>query len=879
VNTRRNTIRAALALGTGVLFAWGAGCGNGDDNAVTLPPADAGPSDGTLGDGFVPEGGPADAGVDAMAVTFTIDTTHGPARQFKPSASPQRVSPLIYGINAGIDGNSASAYFTAAATRFGLVRQGGDSLSPWNWTNNYSNSGSDYCFFQSSGNGGTALAGLLTTRGDTIPAAQARGEAFLATVPIGDYVSAAYDNATVTCPVTASNCNGGTTASTRVNSGNLPFPLADGGGPAFVPNAASKPGGAFCLCPPGGPCDGGCAPAAAPVYQDEFVHFLKTGYADGGSPLLFDLDNEPNYWGGTHPELWPSTGDLPCQTYSVTYDDIVNRNIEFATAVKAEWPEAVVLGPVVAADGLVYGHTYVDPPAPSEFLDYYLAHLAAASASAGHALIDALDVHFYTNALGGSQPPTNAQCMQTPRLFWDPNYKSLSANATANLDFGWTGVNGYFNREWYPRRLIPRLLAKIDAAYGDAGSPAPGLALTEYNNGCESNIAGGVAQADMLGILGREGMYAAAAFPLNGLWNSYLLAAFDLYRNYDGQGAVVGDTSVLATTSDPVDTSVYAFTQSDDASSVDLVAVNKAAAPVIARVQVTTATTFGHARAYALVDGAAAVVPAAPLPLECAAGVCTLAYTMPPTSATTLVLAAGDDAGPGAVTYVKVDDMEKGTSGPIDLPAPPSTSPGEWFEYVTPASGSSTIAPTPFAYTALSSPHATMPGVSSAHAAHVTCSIAASNGVCQMGFTIAGAENGGAFVKAPVDLTGYAGITFWGRSDTSSTVDVQFPDVDTDPAGGRCGQDDASADQCYDHYEQPASFAPQWQQFTVYFGGLHQAGAPFAWGYTPASGSFDPSQVYGMQFSVASGTLSSGAALQADLWIDDIYLIQRAPAP
>jgi hypothetical protein len=58
-----------------------------------------------------------------------------------------------------------------------------------------------------------------------------------------------------------------------------------------------------------------------------------------------------------------------------------------------------------------------------------------------------------------------------------------------------------------------------------------------------------------------------------------------------------------------------------------------------------------------------------------------------------------------------------------------------------------------------------------------------------------------------------------------------------------------------------------------------QAGAPFAWGYTPVSGAFDPSRVFGMQFSVASGALSSGAALQADLWVDDIYLIQRAPAP
>jgi hypothetical protein len=41
-------------------------------------------------------------------------------------------------------------------------------------------------------------------------------------------------------------------------------------------------------------------------------------------------------------------------------------------------------------------------------------------------------------------------------------------------DFEWTGVNGYFNREWYPRRLIPRLLGKIAAAYSGKATAAPG---------------------------------------------------------------------------------------------------------------------------------------------------------------------------------------------------------------------------------------------------------------------------------------------------------------------------------------------------------------------------------------------------------------------
>ncbi len=55
------------------------------------------------------------------------------------------------------------------------------------------------------------------------------------------------------------------------------------------------------------------------------------------------------------------------------------------------------------------------------------------------------------------------------------------------------------------------------------------------------------------------------------------MAAYDLYRNYDGKGSVVGDTAVKATTTDSKDTSVYAFTHADDAAAVEVVAVNKQA--------------------------------------------------------------------------------------------------------------------------------------------------------------------------------------------------------------------------------------------------------------------------------------------------------------
>jgi len=561
------------------------------------------------------------------SITFTIDMAKGPVRQFQPPAQPATISPYVYGING-------FGTFVARATRWGLIRQGGDAFTAWNWTTNDTNSGSDYCFYQ--GNGGVSgVAGSLVQGGDSIPNAQAKGEAFLATVPILEHVSSTVGNNTgidSLCPQEASNCNGGMAESTGINSGNLDFVSTDPNSQAFVPNIASK-GAAFCTCP-GPACGSGCSvPTTGTVFADELANYLRVSYGAGLSPILLMLDNEPNYWGGTHPELWPYMGALPCQTSTVTYDDIVSRDKAFAAAIKTAWPTATLLGPVVAQEGIVFAHTVSDPHLPMEFSDYYLAQMAAASASFGRPLIDSFDVHYYNS---GSTDP--AQCVQNPRMFWDPSYTSLSPSATDQIDFGYSGPNGYFDTSWYPRQVIPRLLRKIANAYGSA--QAPGLSFSEYSSGCEDGIAGGVAEADNLGIFGREGVFAATAWPLQSLMGNYLVAAFDAYRNYDGNGAIVGDTAVSALTSDATNSSVYAFAQSTDAGVVDLVLINKAPASTTASISIAHSPQLSAASAYNLVDGAASVVPAlgGAQGLSCGGGVCVLGYTMPALSVTTLAL-------------------------------------------------------------------------------------------------------------------------------------------------------------------------------------------------------------------------------------------------
>lgn len=593
--------------------------------------------------------GSSSSGGTTSGVVFTIDLCAGPARQYDPPAAPQTVPDYVYGINAGS--------YVATATRWGMIRQGGDDDSAYNWTVDYTNSGADYCYYQGAATTNGNLAGRYTDpTGDTIPAALAKGEAFLATVPILDYVAATYDrntgwdtaaNASDVCPGPDSLCSNrsGQVSANVVDKSEgdpgfgatLTFAYAnDGtstptGSPAFIANVMSKDG-TFCSCAPGAKTCAGCKVSTNPVAQDEFVNFLKVNYASGGAPVFFDLDNEPNYWVGTHPELYPND----CSKGSVPWDDVVTRNVNAATAVKKTWPAAKVFGPVVAGDGMAYGGDYNSPDfvaGTEEFSDYYLQKLAAASVTAGQALVDVFDVHYYTV---GS---TDAECLESPRLFWDPNATDISAAETNTLDFNY-GDHSYWDMYWYPRQTIPRLQKKVAAAYSGKSTTAPGLSFSEYNPGCETAISGGVAEADLLGIFGREGVSAASAWPLKPATGNYLVAAFDLYRNYDGHGSTVGDTAVRSTTSDTKNTSVYAFTHGGDATLVEVVAINKLATSQAVTIQIAPAPALHTATLYNLVAASPAVtaVSGAAPAVTCACNACSLTLTMPATSATTVVL-------------------------------------------------------------------------------------------------------------------------------------------------------------------------------------------------------------------------------------------------
>jgi hypothetical protein len=510
-------------------------------------------------------------------VVFAVDTSQG----------MWAISQDIYGMNS--PGPKVPVDPTLRATS---ERLGGNRLSAYNWENNASNAGKDY-HYQNDGYLSTSNAAGDAVR-FVMDDAWAMGGGTVVTVPIGDYVS-------------ADKSPGG---DVRGDAGTSYLASR------FRKNVAAK-GAAF--SDPPDPTDGF-------VYQDEFVAWAK-GCA-GNVPLFFCLDNEPDLWKETHAEIHPD---------AVTYAELCKRTVDFASAIKAVWPAAPILGFVSYGwNGYTSLQNAPDVAGKGEFVDYFLAQMKTAEDSAGHRLVDYLDLHWYPEAKGGGArivfdaAPTDATKlaayqearMQAPRSLWDPSYKETSWISDTLKG---AAIN-----------LIPRMQQKIAAKY-----PGTKLAFTEWNYGGGTDITGAIAAADVLGIFGREHVDMAHIWPLSSK-EPFVGAGVRAFRNYDGQSGEFGDIGIAASNTDTVNTSVYASLSSSNPNQVVVVAINKKSTPVTAGIRVAHPGSLTSSKAYVLAGTSPDLVAA---PALAAPAVNAFTYAMPARSVSVLVFVA-----PGGAT-------------------------------------------------------------------------------------------------------------------------------------------------------------------------------------------------------------------------------------
>ncbi|HEX8153166.1 MAG TPA: glycoside hydrolase family 44 protein [Thermoanaerobaculia bacterium] len=286
-------------------------------------------------------------------------------------------------------------------------------------------------------------------------------------------------------------------------------------------------------------------------HQGNWVqHMIDTfGSAAAGGVRYFSLDNEPGLWSFDHWDVHPT---------GTSYNEVWAKMSELGALIRQKEPAAVITaGEEWGWSGYFMSGLDIENGNNADrnahggkpYYDWLLDQAKAYEQSTGVRIIDVWTAHYYPQA-GEFWSGDTSTAMQnlrnrSTRSLWDPNY----------VDESWIGGTEVGGAKV---RLIPRLKEWVANHY-----PGTQIGITEYNWGVDDHINGGTTQADILGIFGREGVDMAVRWGTPDV-NSFAARAFQMYRNYDGNGAKFGNTSVSATAPNVDEVSAFASVRSSD---------------------------------------------------------------------------------------------------------------------------------------------------------------------------------------------------------------------------------------------------------------------------------------------------------------------------
>jgi hypothetical protein len=561
---------------------------------------------------------PLEADIATLTIAAPVATT-GPALTVDAGSPTHAISPNIYGINDyGLD---QSIY---AAVNLPIERWGGDATTRYNYLVDADNSAADYYFensFPSTTGYPVSSQFDMQVKQDEMTSTKT-----LATVPLIGYTTQRIS----ACSYSVAKYG----AQTSVDPNNKDC------GTGILQTAV---GGSTTIN--NDPTD--TSVAIDQTFVGGWVKFLdgQFGNASNGGVAIYGLDNEPEYWSGIHKDVHPNP---------MSYDELSQKGIAYAAAIKAQDSGALVTGPVISnwsdffysaldiANG--YNHSPSCPQAdPTDrlahgnipLIEYYLQQFQAYDTANNVRLLDYVDLHTYFAAPGAAFALSGDTTLQQARLnstrvFWDPTYTDPDYTDPTN-----TTCNG----APYPPNLINLMKGWVANDY-----PGTKLAITEYNWGGQEAINGALAQADILGIFGREGLDLGTLWgppvPIKSVQQPGIIA-FEAFTNYDGKNGQFGDTAVTSTSGDQSMLSVYGATRSGD-HKLTVVVINKGYADLTSTLSLANLTTTQSAQSY-LYSGTnlSAIIPQANVVVTAPTGAgapSTLSTLFPAQSITILVI-------------------------------------------------------------------------------------------------------------------------------------------------------------------------------------------------------------------------------------------------
>lgn len=463
------------------------------------------------------------------------------------------INPLIYG----------TAYATTEQLlelNAPLNRSGGNNTTRYNWQLNADNRANDW-YFQS-----IPFANQPGELGDTFIQNSKNGNAQpLLTVPIIDWIAKVGPNREklASFSIAKYGAQTGNDAQWFPDAGNGirtngQFVTGNDKTDANVPNSVA--------------------------FQRSWIQHLinRWGNSQGNGLRYYILDNEHSIWHSTHRDVQPT---------GATMDETFARMRDYGAMIKSQDANAQILAPEEWGWGgyLYSGYdqwyapthnwTYPDRAAHGnmDYMPWLLQQFRNYETQNGRRLLDVFTLHYYPQ--GGEYSNDTSSAMQarrnrSTRSLWDPNY----------TDETW--INDKV-------KLVPRMKSWVAEYY-----PNTKIGLTEYSWGAENHINGATAQADIYGILGREGMDLATR------WTTPETAtptfkAMKMYRNYDGQNRGFGDVSVSATVPNPDEVSAFAAVRTTD-GLLTIMVVNKTANASAATINLSNYTNNGTAELWQL---------------------------------------------------------------------------------------------------------------------------------------------------------------------------------------------------------------------------------------------------------------------------------------
>jgi hypothetical protein len=591
-------------------------------------------------------------------LTLTVDA----GTQTRP------INPDIYGMDAYLlDGTAADAT-AVTPTHISIDRWGGDSTERYNYQLDVTNSIADYYFENSMGNGGDGWLAVsnVSAFDALVESNNSNGIKTLGTVPVlgwvaKDSTSCAFPQATYPNQVSysPSGCgNGmypnGVNGCTNTNgcyiTGNNPL-VTSIAEPAPAPPAVSAVNAAW--------ANATWAGGWVTSLVNKFGPGNPTG-AVGKGVAIYDLDNEPTWW---------DSNDVDVHPVPFSYDEVTNGGIGTALAIKTSDPTAQVSGPVIdfwwayfyskkdIESGWGSGPCYQPWSNPTDrkahggapFIEYYMQQMAQAEKTYGMRLLDYVDLHTYFAATYNGNSVAFATAgdtgvqqarLNSTRALWDPTY--TDPNFTQPNYVTDANYTSSCTQAAQSPQLIPMMRTWVTNDY-----PGTKLAIDEYNWGGMESINGALAEADILGIFGREGLDVGTMWPTSDPSGQIPgMMAFAMYRNYDGKNSTFGDTALASTsTSAGADAegslAIYGALRSSD-KAVTIMVINKTYGAQTETLEMNNVSSTGTASAY-LYSSAnlAAIVPQSSItvtPPASGSTVSTLSTTFPAQSITLLVV-------------------------------------------------------------------------------------------------------------------------------------------------------------------------------------------------------------------------------------------------